>query len=113
MDISGDLQRDLTHQITKTRLSSTGEEVQKNTGELRNDIDKLNEQRQSGYCGSCYGGTEPDGGCCNSCDSVRQAYVGKGWSFSNPDAIEQVCTFVNCFSVVLSIYIYTIACTPT
>ncbi|KAI0248256.1 Sec1-like protein [Lactifluus subvellereus] len=25
-------------------------------GQLRNDIDKLNEQRASGYCGSCYGG---------------------------------------------------------
>lgn len=44
--------------------------------------------------GSCYGGTPPtDGpnpGCCNTCDEVREAYVRRGWSFVNPDAVEQV-----------------------
>lgn len=28
--------------------------------------------------------------CCNNCDEVREAYVRKGWSFTNPDGIEQV-----------------------
>ena len=60
--------------------------------ELQNDIDKLNEQRQDGYCGSSYGGIAPNenNGCCNSCEDVRQAYVNRGWSFNRPDAIEQV-----------------------
>ena len=58
--------------------------------ELRNDIDKISEQRTDGYCGSCYGGLPPEGGCCNSCEDVRQAYVNRGWSFNNPEAIEQV-----------------------
>jgi len=44
--------------------------------------------------GTCYGGTPPtDGpnpGCCNSCDDVRESYVRRGWSFVNPDSIEQV-----------------------
>lgn len=44
--------------------------------------------------GTCYGGTPPtDGanpGCCNTCDDVREAYVRRGWSFVNPDSIEQV-----------------------
>jgi len=31
----------------------------------------------------------PANGCCNTCDEVRQAYVTKGWSFANPDNIEQ------------------------
>ena len=106
MDISGDLQRDLTHQITKTWLPSTGEEVQKNMGELCNDIDKLNGQRQSGYCGSCYGRVEPEGGCCNSCDSVRQVLRRKGLELLEPDGIEQVRTSVKCFSVLLSIYLH-------
>lgn len=54
--------------------------------------------------GSCYGGTPPtDGpnpGCCNTCDEVREAYVRRGWSFVNPDAVEQVrsCVSSHCSS---------------
>lgn len=44
--------------------------------------------------GGCYGGTPPtegeNAGCCNTCDEVREAYVRRGWSFVNPDAVEQV-----------------------
>lgn len=91
MDISGELQRDISHDISKTRLTSTGAVVQgSQVGELRNDIDKLNEQRKEGYCGSCYGGEPDESGCCNSCDSVREAYTRKGWSFGNPGTIDQV-----------------------
>ncbi|KAI0753897.1 Sec1-like protein [Irpex lacteus] len=75
MDISGETQSDITHHYETS---------------VQNDIDKINEQRQNGYCGSCYGGLEPEGGCCNTCEDVRQAYVNRGWSFNNPDAIEQV-----------------------
>ena len=43
--------------------------------------------------GTCYGGTPPtegpNPGCCNSCDDVREAYVRRGWSFVNPDSVEQ------------------------
>ncbi|KAH7921762.1 Sec1-like protein [Leucogyrophana mollusca] len=90
MDISGEQQRDISHNMLKKRLDQKGEQVQGlRVGDLRNEIDKLAEQRSKGYCGSCYGGQEPEGGCCNSCEEVRQAYVNKGWSFSNPDSIEQ------------------------
>ncbi|KAF8501044.1 Sec1 family-domain-containing protein [Russula emetica] len=90
MDISGELQRDISHDILKTRLTPTGTVVSgSQIGELRNDIDKLNEQRTEGYCGSCYGGEPPEGGCCNSCDSVREAYTRRGWSFGNPGTIDQ------------------------
>ncbi|KAI0310191.1 Sec1 family-domain-containing protein [Amylostereum chailletii] len=90
MDISGESQRDISHHVLKTRLTSTGAVVPNSqVAELRNEIDKLNEQRADGYCGSCYGGVAPASGCCNTCDSVREAYVAKGWSFSNPGAIEQ------------------------
>jgi len=41
------------------------------------------------YCGSCYGGVEPENGCCNTCEEVRQAYLNRGWSFGNPDSIDQ------------------------
>ncbi|KAH7885289.1 Sec1-like protein [Phlebopus sp. FC_14] len=90
MDISGEQQRDVSHNIMKKRLTNAGVDVPgQRGGELRNEIDKLAEQRGAGYCGSCYGGMEPESGCCNSCEEVRQAYTNKGWSFGNPDDIEQ------------------------
>ncbi|KAJ7147096.1 Sec1 family-domain-containing protein [Mycena crocata] len=90
MDISGETQRDLTHNILKARLDTLGNPVADAVSrELSNDIDKMNAAKDPDYCGSCYGGLEPEGGCCNSCEDVRTAYVNRGWSFSNPDAIEQ------------------------
>lgn len=92
MDISGELQRDISHNVLKQRLDLRGVIVPNSfIGELRNDFDKMNDkQKDSNYCGSCYGGLEPESGCCNTCEEVRQAYVNRGWSFADPDAIEQV-----------------------
>ncbi|KAJ7644229.1 Sec1-like protein [Roridomyces roridus] len=59
------------------------------SSELKNELDKANGERDPSYCGSCYGGLEPENGCCNTCEEVRAAYVNRGWSFANPDAIEQ------------------------
>ena len=102
MDISGEAQSDVTHNILKTRLDESGKAVPTAViTELQNDLDKLNEQRQNGYCGSCYGGVEPAGGCCNSCEDVRQAYVNRGWSFNRPDSIEQVSSSHACSSPIL------------
>lgn len=95
MDISGEVQRDVTHQILKVRLDQNGILIPDSaSADPRNDLDRLNEQRSSDYCGSCYGGL-PTGqtGCCNTCDEVRQAYVSRGWSFSTPESIAQVGTF--------------------
>lgn len=95
MDVSGEIQRDITHQILKVRLDQNGNQIPNSQSvDPRNDLDRLNEQRASGYCGSCYGGltTNPNG-CCNTCEEVRQSYINRGWSFHTPDAIAQVCTF--------------------
>ncbi|KAJ7069672.1 Sec1 family-domain-containing protein [Mycena amicta] len=90
MDISGETQRDLTHNILKQRMQTDGKPVPNAvTSELSNELDQINSARDPGYCGSCYGGLEPEGGCCQTCEDVRQSYVNRGWSFSNPDAIEQ------------------------
>ncbi|KAI0669265.1 endoplasmic reticulum-derived transport vesicle ERV46 [Trametes maxima] len=90
MDISGETQSDITHNILKTRLDERGVPVPNSViTELQNDLDKINSQREGGYCGSCYGGVEPPSGCCNTCEDVRQAYVNRGWSFNRPDSIEQ------------------------
>ncbi|KZS92895.1 ER-derived vesicles protein ERV46, partial [Sistotremastrum niveocremeum HHB9708] len=91
MDVSGEQQRDYTHNIIKTRIDQNGVPVShERATDLGSDVDKLAKSRGGeGYCGSCYGGVEPEGGCCQTCEDVRQAYVNRGWSFSNPDAIEQ------------------------
>ncbi|KAG8969182.1 hypothetical protein FRC03_004135 [Tulasnella sp. 419] len=57
--------------------------------DLKNELDKIASQRGHEYCGSCYGGVAPESGCCNTCESVRQAYLHRGWSFANPEAVEQ------------------------
>lgn len=46
MDISGETQRDVSHNIVKTRLTDLGLPVpNSHSGELRNELDKLNEQK--------------------------------------------------------------------
>lgn len=90
MDISGELQRDISHDVVKTRLTAAGMAVPgSQIAELRNDIDKMSENNAPDYCGSCYGGEPPENGCCNSCDDVRESYTRKGWSFGNPGGIQQ------------------------
>ncbi|KAL4332137.1 hypothetical protein GQ457_07G023470 [Hibiscus cannabinus] len=96
MDISGEQQLDVKHDIVKKRLDAHG-----NVIEVRPDgigILKIEKplQRHGGrlehnetYCGSCYGAEEADDQCCNSCEDVRDAYRSKGWAFSNPDMIDQ------------------------
>ncbi|KAF8532104.1 endoplasmic reticulum-derived transport vesicle ERV46 [Gautieria morchelliformis] len=89
MDISGEQQRDLTHNIIKSRLDPQGQAIEDVTAHLGSDLDKAVAGRGEGFCGSCYGGTPPESGCCNTCEEVRQAYVNRGWSFGNPDSIDQ------------------------
>jgi len=87
MDISGETQRDVTHNVLKTRLEPSGKVIPgPKSADLKNDIEKYNETKGADYCGSCYGAKEA---CCNTCEEVRTAYLNKGWSFSNPDTIEQ------------------------
>ena len=95
MDISGELQRDISHDLIKARLTAAGTAVPgSQIAELRNDIDKMSEQHSPDYCGSCYGRDPPEGGCCKSCDAVRIPYTRKGWSFGNPGE-SSMCEFLS------------------
>ncbi|KAF5372295.1 hypothetical protein D9757_009617 [Collybiopsis confluens] len=92
MDISGETQRDISHNVLKTRLETSGKAIPgSKSADLKNDVEKYSEDqgRPSDYCGSCYGGLAPGNGCCNTCEEVRTAYINKGWTFANPDDIEQ------------------------
>ncbi|CEQ41120.1 SPOSA6832_02814, partial [Sporobolomyces salmonicolor] len=87
---------DVNHDLLKTRIAPDGKFISAapKGKELTGDAERIARQKADGYCGTCYGGTPPtDGanpGCCNTCDEVREAYVRRGWSFVNPDSVEQV-----------------------
>jgi hypothetical protein len=112
MDISGEQQRDISHNVMKTRLDENQVpvvDVERKRGgmaytlkfpskpltiicsELGSEVDKLAKARADpNYCGSCFGGVPPGNGCCQTCEEVRQAYSDRGWSFSDPSGVEQV-----------------------
>ncbi|KAJ1565124.1 hypothetical protein HK405_013106, partial [Cladochytrium tenue] len=90
MDVSGDHQNDVDHSIHKARIDPNGVPIAVAPGVIGEKADESAIAAQDpSYCGSCYGGIEPEGGCCNSCEDVRKAYTAKGWSFKNADEIEQ------------------------
>ncbi|GAM20914.1 hypothetical protein SAMD00019534_040890 [Acytostelium subglobosum LB1] len=86
MDVSGEHQFDVAHNIFKKRLSPTGEPLP----DAPRRADAINVKPQENQddkveCGSCFGAVE---GCCNTCDHVRDAYQKKGWGF-DPSEIPQ------------------------
>ncbi|CAG7846346.1 Uncharacterized protein C24B11.08c [Serendipita indica DSM 11827] len=91
-DISGDVVREITHHVVKTRLDPAAHQPIPDgiyRTDLKSDLSKQLTATSKGYCGSCYGGQPPEGGCCNTCDDVRRAYTDRGWAFGNPDQIDQ------------------------
>ena len=92
MDVSGDTQTDIIHNLFKTRLNLNGTVV------LENDLIKVslqplpkrNESQSNSenvesttvaQCESCYGAESAVHKCCPTCDDVKAAYRVKGWSF--------------------------------
>ncbi|CAG8601157.1 3304_t:CDS:2 [Diversispora eburnea] len=87
MDIAGETQNDLAHDIYKTRLNTDGTRIDvekaEDIGDHTKDIIKIvnsTSLTNETYCGSCYGGILPESKCCNTCDDVREAYIKAGWS---------------------------------
>lgn len=100
--------------MVKTRLTPTGEAVDTpGAKELKGDLERMAYQKDPDCefhlrycyfphthilniedCGSCYGGNAPASGCCNTCEEVRESYVRRGWSFVNPDAVDQASIWV-------------------
>jgi hypothetical protein len=78
MDVAGDNQVDIDHDVTKQRISEHGEMI----GNAYNEI--ISKQRQpplpKDYCGSCYGAETADTKCCNTCEELRIAYEARGWN---------------------------------
>jgi len=97
MDISGEHQLDVDHNIFKKRISPNGRPVEEKptkeqklgdgtleTGDGKEVVPAL----PLNYCGSCYGSEPTPGYCCNTCDSVQENYRKKGWTI-DPAKVEQ------------------------
>lgn len=57
-------------------------------GREKDQMKKIQKQKDSNYCGSCYG-AGAKGECCNSCDDVIDAFRAKNWSIEGIDRWEQ------------------------
>ncbi|XP_071966269.1 endoplasmic reticulum-Golgi intermediate compartment protein 3-like isoform X1 [Antedon mediterranea] len=97
MDISGEQQLDVEHNLYKIRLDKSGNKISEDaekhnlgegTEENENDEEKK-EELDPNRCESCYGAETKDLKCCNNCDDVREAYRRKGWAFNKPKGIVQ------------------------
>ncbi|WFD35099.1 ER-derived vesicles protein erv46 [Malassezia cuniculi] len=89
LDISGEINVDVRHDVTRTRLDRDGSIISIGAKELETEAARIAALRPKGYCGSCYGAQVPESGCCNTCDDVREAYAESRWSFNSPESIEQ------------------------
>eukprot|EP01113_Clastostelium_recurvatum_P011202 TRINITY_DN1565_c0_g1_i4.p1 TRINITY_DN1565_c0_g1~~TRINITY_DN1565_c0_g1_i4.p1 ORF type:complete len:395 (+),score=132.82 TRINITY_DN1565_c0_g1_i4:137-1321(+) len=94
MDISGEHQLDVSHNIMKKRLSPEGVPLI-TAPPIKDDVNKkklasatAGAENGAAYCGSCYGAEGHPGHCCNTCEEVRDAYLKKGWGL-NLEGIEQ------------------------
>ena len=102
IDVSGEQQINIEHNIFKRRLNKDGSFLDEAKKEDNIGIDRkqqflkmtseaaaakanLNPNR----CESCYGAESPTRKCCNSCSDVRDAYAEKGWAIKDFDSIEQ------------------------
>lgn len=85
MDVAGEQQNGLDHDISKTRLSPSGVAI---GSAFAHRMDEEAATASSatplpaGYCGSCYGAEARPGQCCNTCDDVRNAYAERGWEMN-------------------------------
>ncbi|PSC71879.1 Endoplasmic reticulum-Golgi intermediate compartment 3 [Micractinium conductrix] len=95
MDISGEVQLEVDHDVYKRRLAADGTPLDDG---IKHEVGP-SQRPQPGngsaavgdpnYCGSCYGSQSREGQCCNTCAEVREAYRTKGWALLDVEKVEQ------------------------
>lgn len=86
MDISGETQTDIVHDLFKTRLDLNGQPIETEVSKvvLQQSAVPKNTQdhaQNSSACESCYGAETETHPCCPTCADVKAAYRLKEWSF--------------------------------
>lgn len=92
MDVSGELQLEVDHDIYRQRLGSNGKPVMEAEKHLLGPQKPPEENATADSCGSCYGAETEERPCCGTCADIRDAYAKKGWMIANMNA------FVQCHS---------------
>lgn len=93
MDVSGEQQINLDHNIYKRRLDELGKPLEKpekekvGTNKIVNGT--LTPTLDPNRCESCYGAEIPPKNCCNTCTEVQNAYRLKSWAVPDLDTFEQ------------------------
>lgn len=96
MDVAGEQQNGLEHNIMKMRLSPSGQPIgsafaHKIEEERAAAAEPAPSPLPANYCGTCYGADTRPGQCCNTCDEVRAAYAEKGWDVGSVTGTAEQC----------------------
>lgn len=89
VDVSGEQQTDLEHNIFKKRYDENGLPVDTDAkkGDLGDKsaeaVNALNQTKEDNpnVCQSCYGAETKENQCCNTCEDIKNAYRNKGYCF--------------------------------
>lgn len=100
MDVSGDSQTDIAHNLYKTRLDQKGNVLENEMIKVSlQPLPKANETKTKeelvetttiAECESCYGAESAVHKCCPTCNDVKAAYRVKGWSFDPSKSIDSL-----------------------
>jgi hypothetical protein len=82
MDVAGDNQVAIDHDMFKQRLDKNGKLLGEKAAEIIGKLDEV-PALPPNYCGSCFGAESLFRECCNTCDEIKMAYNQKGWAYTD------------------------------
>jgi hypothetical protein len=70
MDVAGDYHPYMEQNMQKQRLGMDGSPIGRKVEEKANEFETKGLELPKDYCGSCYGSSDIEGDCCNTCEQV-------------------------------------------